>query len=641
MPRGLAPLVVLLLSLFAMTAIGSMSSVPSADPNPASHFLASETDALVEPAATATVLPTVETGPSHHSGDTADDIAIWIHPTDPALSLVIGDDKEGGLMVWGLDGSELQYVDGSAYNNLDLRYNFPLLGTYSTGQSHTSVALVGVSDEGGSQFDFFKVNSVARRLETAGSVEIPTQPYGGCMYVSATTGKYHFIAPDHEGLTVQVELRDDGSGQVGGTVVRQFDVGGITEGCVADDLLGHLYLGEEDVGIWKYRAEPDTGSTRTQVDATGSGPLVADVEGLALYYADAQRGYLFASSQGDDMVVVYTREGSNSFLHRFHVGANGPIDDTTGSDGLDTNFPLAPTFSAGLFAIHDTDNSDGSASNVKFVPYGSIAAALGLATETAWDPRLVGGSSPGPIRPSAAFGFAPTAPRVGDLVSFDGSASSSAPGTTLEYRWDWESDGAWDTPWSASPTASHVFDAARTYAVTLEIRDSNGQMGANGLAIPVLDREGEPDFSAPVVTILSPSNDSVLTSESFTISGNAADDSGIRIVELSADGITWSEATGTNSWTGTIRVGPGSHTIYARATDTAGNRHVAMISIVVEPGSSSPWFPSPFLSPRGLPILLGIAAALVGLAFSITWISRRKRRVLPGRKSRGPRTRGR
>ena len=45
------------------------------------------------------VLPSDETSPSRHPGDTADDSAIWIHPTDPALSTVIGDDKGGGLMV--------------------------------------------------------------------------------------------------------------------------------------------------------------------------------------------------------------------------------------------------------------------------------------------------------------------------------------------------------------------------------------------------------------------------------------------------------------------------------------------------------------------------------------------------------------
>jgi 3-phytase len=637
----------LIVALLATTATGSLASLPFPDADFAGSLFVWGNDPSVGPAATATVLPTVETSPSHHSGDTADDVAIWIHPTDPSLSLVIGDDKDGGLMVWDLDGDELQYIDGTLYNNLDLRYNFPLAGTYSNGVPHTTVALIGVSNEGGSRFDFFKVNPAARRLESAGSVGIPTEPYGGCMYVSASTGKYHFIAPDHEGQTVQVELRDGGNGQVAGTLVRQFDVGGITEGCVADDLLGHLYLGEEDAGIWKYGAEPSAGSGRTQVDATGSGHLVADVEGLSIYYADANRGYLFASSQGDDMVVVYAREGSNSFLHKFHVGANGAIDDVTGSDGLDiTNFPLGTDFSVGLFAVHDTDNSGGSASNVKLVPYGSIAAALGLLSETAWDPRLVGGQSlPGPTPPSAGFAVTPLVPRVGDLVSFDGSASSSASGTTLEYRWDWEGDAVWDTPFSASPNAGHVFEAARTYSVTLEVRDSNGQLDAETLSVPILEAQGEPDTVPPSITIISPVNESVLTSETVTITGNAADDRGVRIVELGTDGTTWSPTSGTNSWSGTITLGPGSHTIYARATDTAGKTHVAMITVVIQSSSNSPVNPGePGLfsfSSRGLPILLGIAGALVGLALSIALISRRRKDTPSGRRSRGPRTRGR
>jgi 3-phytase len=377
-------------------AIGLTVSDPSPNPYFAGTFLGSANDPSVGPLATATVVPTVETSPSHHSGDTADDMAIWIHPTDPSLSLLIGDDKDGGLMVWDLTGRELQYVDGTAYNNLDVRYNFPLAGTYSTGTAHSAVALLGVSDEGGSQIDFFKVNPSSRRLESAGSVDIPISPYGGCMYFSVPTGIYYFIAPDDGGATVQVEIRDGGNGQVAGTLVREFDVGGTTEGCVADDLLGHLYMGEEGGGIWKYGAEPDDGAARTQVDSTESGHLVADVEGLSIYYASSSTGYLLASSQGESMVVVYEREGSNSFLHKFHVGSNGAIDDVTGSDGLDvTNFPLGTGFSTGLFVIHDTDNSGGDASNVKLVPWASIATALGLASETGWDPRAIGG---GPIR---------------------------------------------------------------------------------------------------------------------------------------------------------------------------------------------------------------------------------------------------
>jgi 3-phytase len=632
----------LIVALLAATAMGSLS--PSG--TFVGKLVVSGGDPTTpEPAATATVLPTVETSPSHHSGDTADDMAIWIHPTDPSLSLIIGDDKDGGLMVWDLEGHELQYIDGTLYNNVDLRYNFPIAGTYSSGGSHTQVALVGVSDEGGSQFDFFKVNPNTRRLEPAGSVGIPTQPYGGCMYVSPTTGKYHFIAPDHEGVTVQVELRDGGNGQVAGTLVRQFDVGGITEGCVADDRLGHLYMGEEDAGIWKYGAEPSAGAARTQVDATGSGNLVADVEGLAIFYAGTDRGYLIASSQGDSMVVVYDRAGSNQFLHRFHVGANGAIDDVGGSDGLDiTNFPLGTGFSVGLLAIHDADNEGGSASNVKLVPFGSIVSALGLISDTTWDPRLVGGGpAQGPTPPSAGFAFAPVAPRVGDLVSFDGSPSSSSPGTSLEYRWDWEGDGIWDTAWSASPTAGHVFEAAHTYMVILEVRDSSGQSDTENLTVVVLERAVQPDTIPPSVTIASPADESVLTSQTVTISGTAADDRGVQIVELSVDGTTWTAMSGTTSWSGTISLGPGSHTIYVRGTDTGGNRQVVTIKVVIESDSNSPVNPvepNPFgLIPRGLPILLGIAAALVGLALSIALVARRSD-VHRGRR-RGHRTRGR
>lgn len=364
------------------------------------------------PGGAATVQPVVETGSSHHAGDTADDVAIWIHPTDPTLSLVIGDDKDGGLMVWDLSGAELQYIEGTNYNNLDLRYNVPLAGTFVGGAAHTSVALVGVGDELGQQLDFFKVNPSNRALEPAGSIETSIVPYGGCMYHSPTTGAYHFFVNDQSGVNEQWELADGGSGAVTGTMLRRFDVGGITEGCVADDVLAQFYIGEEDVGIWKYGAEPGEGSTRTQVDRTGSGGhLVADVEGLSIYYAGSQAGYLLASSQGNSRVAVYTREGSNTFLGSFNVGANGTVDSVGGSDGLDvTNFPLGAPFETGLFAIHDASNSGGTASNIKFVPWGSIASGLGLVVDTSWDPRSVGpGPQASPGAPDARADAVPAA----------------------------------------------------------------------------------------------------------------------------------------------------------------------------------------------------------------------------------------
>src|SRR5687768_2353117 len=77
----------------------------------------------------ASVAPVVETTPVPHAGDAADDTAVWVHPTDPSLSVVIGTDKQGGIGTYALDGQQISFrsADG-ILNNVDLRYGFPLGG---------------------------------------------------------------------------------------------------------------------------------------------------------------------------------------------------------------------------------------------------------------------------------------------------------------------------------------------------------------------------------------------------------------------------------------------------------------------------------------------------------------------------------
>lgn len=43
-----------------------------------------------------TVYATVETTPVPSGGDAADDVAIWVHPTDVSMSAVVGTNKQGG-----------------------------------------------------------------------------------------------------------------------------------------------------------------------------------------------------------------------------------------------------------------------------------------------------------------------------------------------------------------------------------------------------------------------------------------------------------------------------------------------------------------------------------------------------------------
>lgn len=315
---------------------------------------------------------TVETTPVPHSGDAADDPAVWIHPQDPSSSTIIGTDKQGGLLVFDLTGDQLQYLAVGEVNNVDVRSDLdPSTSFQLAGES---VSLVVAGNRTTNSIDLHVVDPDSRLLrEEAVAVVTPgIDVYGSCLHRSARDGAFSVFATSKTGDVEQWQLSED-DGTVTAALVRSFDVGGQVEACVADEQLGHVYIGEEERGIWKYGAEPTDGSTRTLVAATtSSGPLVADVEGLALTYEPDGTGYLLASSQGDGTYAVYRREGDNSFVKSFRITGSDGVDGTSDTDGIDvTTACLGTAFPHGVFVAQDGDN-DGGHQNFKLVPYETL-----------------------------------------------------------------------------------------------------------------------------------------------------------------------------------------------------------------------------------------------------------------------------
>lgn len=316
------------------------------------------------------VAPIAETAPVPSSGDAADDPAIWIHPAAFSKSTIIGTNKKGGLAVYDLTGRQIQYLPAGELNNVDIRHNFPLGGW--------SVALVTAGNRIENSIAIFRVNPITRKLENAAARTIHTvATYGSCMYHSLVTGKFYYFVNSKSGVVEQWELFDNGAGKVDGKKVRTFDVGSTTEGCVADDDLGYLYIGEQQQGIWKYGAEPESGAARTLVDMTGPrGHLTAEVEGLTLYTARNGTGYLIASSQGSNEFVLYQRENNNEYVTTFTIVAGNGIDGVSHTDGIDAaSFNLDPTFPDGVFVVQDHIN-DGGNQNYKLVSWRTIATAI-------------------------------------------------------------------------------------------------------------------------------------------------------------------------------------------------------------------------------------------------------------------------
>ena len=307
-----------------------------------------------------------ETTPVGHTGDTADDPAIWVHPTDPSRSLVIGNDKHGALEVYDLDGTRLQQITSatSFWGNVDVRQGVDL------GDGPRDVV---AAYNGGIRT--FEVDPTTRTLVPVGdgSGTIPTSGGEGlCSYHSSSGALYVFVVT-RPGRVRQYLLHDsDGDGLLQGTLQREFQVGSEAEGCAADDASGILYVSEEDHGLWRYGAEPTSGASRTLVDAIApNGHLAYDVEGVTLVQTGQAAGYLIVSAQnGADpqrsYFAVYDRQ-TNDYISSFRIGAGPTSDGCERTDGIAAYAGnLGPAFPAGLFVCQDNGNTAPGVGNQDF-----------------------------------------------------------------------------------------------------------------------------------------------------------------------------------------------------------------------------------------------------------------------------------
>jgi 3-phytase len=333
-------------AILLLAACGSPADVPGEDPG----------------IATAEVTARAETDSS--VGD-PDDPAIWIDPVDPARSRILGTDKAHGLFVYDLAGRLVQDLPDGKMNSVDLR-PFDRAGT--------TVTLVTTGNRTSNTIALYTLDPATGTLARAEPLAgLPTgvTVYGHCMG-RAPDGTVHVFFDDKDGTVIQWRLGVDG-GAITGTEVRRLKLGSQPENCVVDDELGRLYVGEEDVGIWRFDAFG--ASTEGTMIAMADGEhMVADVEGLAIYRQADGAGYLIASSQGDNAYALFERGGDNAFVSRFRIVA-GAIDAASESDGIEVTSTALPGYDGGLFIAHDTANEDFTG-NFKLVSWQDVAAKL-------------------------------------------------------------------------------------------------------------------------------------------------------------------------------------------------------------------------------------------------------------------------
>ncbi|QNP64323.1 phytase [Streptomyces genisteinicus] len=426
---------VLTAALTAFAAVAPAHAAPGAPPSaapPSARALPSVTAR----AETATLHDDEEGGNAD-----ADDPAIWRNTADPARSLVIATAKEGGLRVYDLKARLVQSLPApppatpdnapGRYNNVDLVHGFRLAAgradlsvTSDRGHDRLRVHRIDPSRPGGPLTDVTDPSAPA--VFSAGQAEVDEQrtAYGLATWTDPATGRAYALVSRRERTSVALlELTATSAGTVTYRKIRTLDLpssfrlpDGTTwrpcgepgelpqvEGMVVDPASGTLYAGQEDVGIWRVRA--DLRGTPQLVDRVreygvpavydepsdecvpGADPgfggtrLSADVEGLTLLTERGGDGYLLASSQGDDTFAAYDRERAdgNEYEGGFRVAASAAVDGSQECDGAAVlNAPLGPDYPDGLLVVQDGDAGDGErdGTGFKFVDLGDVLDAL-------------------------------------------------------------------------------------------------------------------------------------------------------------------------------------------------------------------------------------------------------------------------
>jgi 3-phytase len=291
-----------------------------------------------------------------------DDLCVWRDHQSPDRSVIITSDKSADhLFVYDLQGDLLQSIQVPMPGNVDLRYDIPF--------GNQKIDLVAVNQrENGFKLRLYRIDRETRELVAIDQGGIATGAnYGGCLYQSSQDGRLYFFTTSKENGCEQIELTENEHGFFSGKKVRHLDIGK-SEGAVADDQLGVVYIAAEDEGILRFDAEPNGDAQGTMVLQVGENGIRGDLEGVALSYDDSQVRYLTVSDQGSSTFHVLPMV-SGSSTYRF------AIENAHESDGIEVvTRSFGPQFPGGFFACH-SNQKEGCP--ILITPLPSIMSALG------------------------------------------------------------------------------------------------------------------------------------------------------------------------------------------------------------------------------------------------------------------------
>lgn len=301
-----------------------------------------------------TLEPTVIT---EKTPNDTDDPAIWIHPTDPTKSLVIGTDKNsnGGIYAYDLEGKIVNKVlDLKRPNNVDVAYGL------EWGNEKIDIAVVTEREANSIRIfrlpDLLPIDAGGIKVFEGEEEKDYNAPMGIALYtkVIGAVNKIYAIVGRKSGprdnYLWQYELYTDSNKVVKATKVRSF--GKFSgrkeiEAIAVDNELGYVYYSDEMVKVRKYYADPSL-NDNTELSVFAQNDVEQDHEGIAIYRTGKGTGYILVSDQQSNSFLIYPREGTteNKHLHELITSVSVSTIECDGADA--TNLHLGERFPNGM-----------------------------------------------------------------------------------------------------------------------------------------------------------------------------------------------------------------------------------------------------------------------------------------------------
>lgn len=326
----------------------------------------------------------------------------------------------------------------------------------------------------------------------------------------------------------------------------------------------------------------------TQLSTWQDVSLALDANGNPAIAYGTSNGYTWPSGVGALRLATWTGSAWNvTTVDRAPVAAVALALDDLGHPHVAYSVvsffgPLPDTVSDTRYAVWNgswsvetlSRDTDGGPVSLRLTQGGQ--AVIAFPTFTGYYASLAAGSAIAFRAPVADFAVTvPTAPGNTTFV-LDPNATMDpfdALGS-LQERWDFNSDGVWDTGWGSGPVLLNT--TLDPVAVTMEVRTPSGR---TDLRTRVLSRDTEPPQIQIVADGLRGNSGWWVGPVTLSLSGSDTGTGVLGIYQRVDEG-PWTNATGT------IVLGEGVHTVSVTATDRVGNP--APIRTVLVPVDETP-----------------------------------------------------